>query len=342
MENGLDSVRPPMPDSCETKSARRKGMEVSIAQGSFLKLPDSAKSRSAIILSSYFFREMTVISFPNHCQRHQRFLARLLTIVAFGLLAACTTYQDAAGSRSERAFPSAMAPATPESANALSARPGKPADTPAKLGTQWGEGRESRVETISARRLTPERPDAVASINYQEAGTENHPPAGRQLNLLLAQGDIEWAIHDDADRPMPLIVSKDEARLGGTRGARYTLSFTNRSNHQYEIVATVDGLDVLNGTPGSQRNPGYVLRPYARLVIDGFRKNKDEVAAFRFAAPERAYAANTPAGDVRNIGVIGSAVFRLDLPDAPRKESLNRPAPFPADTERNFAPPPRY
>jgi hypothetical protein len=61
-------------------------------------------------------------------------------------------------------------------------------------------------------------------------------------------------------------------------------------------------------------------------VIDGFRKNDREVAAFRFSDKGRAYANNTPAGDARNVGVIGTALFdvRLDErdPDLPR-----RPAP---------------
>jgi hypothetical protein len=82
------------------------------------------------------------------------------------------------------------------------------------------------------------------------------------------------------------------------------------------VIATVDGLDVLTGKPGSLRNGGYVLRPLESLTIEGFRKSQSEVAAFRFAAPGRAYAANTEAGDVRNIGVIGAALFELEEREA--------------------------
>ncbi len=245
-------------------------------------------------------------------------LGKRLTIIAsFSLLSAC-----------------AMSPVPIAQRQAV--------ESSAMLGTQWGEGRESRVETISARRLTPNKVDALATISYKESGG-SAPSGDRQLNLLLADGRIEWSIHDEGDRPMPITMNRDGgAILAATRGARYTLVFTNRSQHQYEVVSTVDGLDVLNGKPGSQNNAGYVLAPYARLVIDGFRKSKDEVATFRFSAPERAYAANTPAGEVRNIGIIGTALFRLDLPDATRRDTEARPNPFPADSKTQYAPPPRY
>jgi hypothetical protein len=129
-----------------------------------------------------------------------------------------------------------------------------------------------------------------------------------------------------------------------SQGARYTLRFRNLSDRSYEVIATVDGLDVLTGKPGSLRNGGYVLRPQETLNIEGFRKSQSEVAAFRFATPGRAYAANTEAGDVRNIGVIGAALFELEQPQAPRRPRRDatppQPSAFPADGA--YAPPPRY
>jgi hypothetical protein len=87
-----------------------------------------------------------------------------------------------------------------------------------------------------------------------------------------------------------------------------------------------------------------VLRPLQSLTIEGFRKSQNEVAAFRFAAPGRAYAANTEAGDVRNIGVIGAALFELEERDAPRRARREpagaQPSAFPADGA--YAPAPRY
>jgi hypothetical protein len=168
----------------------------------------------------------------------------------------------------------------------------------------------------------------------------------RRLNLQLAQGDVEWSVIDENDRPLPLQRarrSNDMFRIAGVEGSRYTLRFRNLSD-SYEVIATVDGLDVLNGKPGSLRNGGYVLRPLQALTIEGFRKSENEVAAFRFSAPGRAYAANTEAGDVRNIGVIGAALFELEERDAPRRQrrdaTPSQPSAFPADGA--YAPPPRY
>ncbi|MDH6168562.1 hypothetical protein M2282_003715 [Variovorax boronicumulans] len=257
-------------------------------------------------------------------------------VAGAALLAACTQMpQNRAESAALSATPSA-APAAP---------------APAQLGTQWGEGIESKTRTVVTRRLS-EQPDEVASIGYNEASAVrrevgNNPE--RRLNLQLAQGDVEWSVLDENDRPLPLQRARrssgnDMFRLAGVEGARYTLRFRNLSDRSYEVIATVDGLDVLTGKPGSLRNGGYVLRPQETLNIEGFRKSQSEVAAFRFATPGRAYAANTETGDVRNIGVIGAALFELEQPQAPRRPRRDatppQPSAFPADGA--YAPPPRY
>jgi len=67
-----------------------------------------------------------------------------------------------------------------------------------------------------------------------------------------------------------------------------------------EAVATVDGLDVSSGRPGSFDRRGYVLDPRETLRIEGFRRSMEEVAAFRFGAVSDSYAAEM--GDDRNVG----------------------------------------
>ena len=73
-------------------------------------------------------------------------------------------------------------------------------------------------------------------------------------------------------------------------------------------MATVDGLDVLDGRPGSFAKRGYLVDANSSLEIDGFRRSTSAVAAFRFGSVKDSYAART-SGD-RNVGVIGIAVFR--------------------------------
>jgi hypothetical protein len=172
------------------------------------------------------------------------------------------------------------------------ARP-RPRPPPPQLGTQWGEGLESKTRTVVTKRLSAQ-PDDVASLGYNEASAVrravgNNPE--RRLSMLLADGDVEWSVLDEEGRPLPLQRARrgtggdDMFRLAGVEGARYTLRFRNLSERSYEVIATVDGLDVLNGKPGSLRNGGYVLRPLQALTIEGFRKSQNEVAAFPLCRP---------------------------------------------------------
>ncbi|SDY22453.1 hypothetical protein SAMN05518854_101546 [Variovorax sp. YR266] len=269
--------------------------------------------------------------------RHSRLFRFATSLVAgAALLAACS-----------------QMPQAPRTSAAVSATPSAAPAAPApQLGTQWGEGLESKTRTVITKRLS-DQPDDVASLGYNEASAVRRSVGSNpesRLSLMLADGDVEWSVLGEDSRPLPLQRARrgsggeDMFRLAGVQGSRYTLRFRNLSERSYEVIATVDGLDVLNGKPGSLRNGGYVLRPLQALTIEGFRKSENEVAAFRFSAPGRAYAANTEAGDVRNIGVIGAALFELEERDAPRRQrrdaTPSQPSAFPADGA--YAPPPRY
>ena len=252
-------------------------------------------------------------------------------------LAACSTMPPQRAT--ELAKPSAPAGAAPVEST---------------LGTQWGEGRESPVRYVQAARINPDRPQAVAQMRYSDEAAIRRAlgrDADRQLNVLLAGGEVEWSAQDEQGRPLPIFSPRggqEDYLVAGRNGERYELVYVNRSSRDYEIVATVDGLDVLTGQPGSVRSSGYVLYSGQTLRITGFRKSQNEVAAFRFAVKDRAYASNTPAGDARNVGVIGSALYevRVDERDAGAGRSRagqGRPDPFPADPPaRPYAPPPQY
>jgi len=169
--------------------------------------------------------------------------------------------------------------------------------------------------------------------------------------MMLVRGDVEWSVVDENDQPLPLQRARRRSNssdsmflLAGVEGARYKLRFRNFSDRSYEVVATVDGLDVLSGKVGSLRQGGYILRPQQALTVEGFRKSQNEVAAFRFAAPGRAYAANIDAGDVRNIGIIGAALFEIEPLDVVNRASpiaeSSQPNAFPGDAV--YSPPPHY
>ena len=52
---------------------------------------------------------------------------------------------------------------------------------------------------------------------------------------------------------------------------------------------------------------GYLIEPWGSLLVEGFRRNFDEVAAFRFTGRGQSYSALR--GTPENVGVIGVAVF---------------------------------
>jgi hypothetical protein len=244
--------------------------------------------------------------------------------------------------------PPASTPARPSDSTS-SAEPSQPRERPG-LGTEWGEARTSRVHDVTFVRADSERPFAMASLFYNDRrGVEEQAKfharnTERRRDFLAAGGAISVAIHDGAGDPLEAVRVGERTFVVGQAGERYTIVLTNHTGHRFEAVASVDGLDVINGKPGTFQNRGYVLMPFATLEIDGFRQSHDAVAAFRFATVGESYAAQM--GSARNVGVIGVAFFteRGDSFGNPWNENeLNRrdsANPFPSADPR-FARPPR-
>lgn len=238
------------------------------------------------------------------------------------------------------------------SADRSSSAPVSPAPEPRQrpgLGTEWGESRTSRVHDVSFVRADNDRPFAVAALHYNDrAGVvalaayhADRTPHFR--DIPAGGGAISVSIRDGNGESLEAAHVGDRTYVMGTIGSRYTITLTNHTGHRFETVATVDGLDVINGQPGTPSNRGYVLMPFATLEIDGFRQSQDAVAAFRFARVADSYAAQT--GTARNVGVIGVAFFaeRGDTftPYTDRElETRDTASPFPGADPR-FAQPPR-
>lgn len=198
-----------------------------------------------------------------------------------------------------------------------------------RLGTAWGDDIQSQVSEVDLRRLS-NKPVAEALLRYA-----NKDFQGRSVNsIALNAGKISFSVVDDRGQPLTLYRADQQYFLAGKNGQSYQLRYENHTGKTFEVVASVDGLDVINGRQASRQNGGYVLEPYQTLDIEGFRKSNAAVASFTFSQPKDAYAANTASGSIQNTGVIGTVVYELKVPEVKqRSNSQYAPAPnaFPAD-----------
>ena len=112
---------------------------------------------------------------------------------------------------------------------------------------------------------------------------------------------------DASGRRLPTFYHRGERFVLGDWGKRYLIRIQNQSGRRVEVVLTVDGRDVINGSPGHYQNRGYVVDPHSTLEVEGFRRSRSSVATFRFTNPSDSYAGRVGAGE--NIGVIGAAFF---------------------------------
>jgi hypothetical protein len=142
-----------------------------------------------------------------------------------------------------------------------------------------------------------------------------------------------WSLEvvDEAGNRLPTYAHRGRSYVLGRLGERYLVRVRNDSPRRIEVVASVDGRDVVDGQPASTEKRGYLVAPWSELTIDGFRLSQEAVAAFRFSSVAGSYAARM--GDARDVGVVGVAVFR-------ERELPATPVPVP---RRSFspAPPPR-
>jgi len=123
--------------------------------------------------------------------------------------------------------------------------------------------------------------------------------------VFLAPYSVE--VVNEYGTPLPTFATMDRMYILGTIGQRYLIKVRNQTPQRIEVVASVDGRDVIDGQSAAFSKRGYVVNPYGDLTIDGYRLSQQAVAAFRFSSVPRSYAAQT--GSARDVGVIGVAVF---------------------------------
>jgi hypothetical protein len=243
--------------------------------------------------------------------------------------------------------PSFEADAPARSVAARAAPEPTPSERPG-LGTAWGETRVSYIHDVDFVRSSEGHPFAVTTLHYNDRNGVLALAAYRsggspRWQETAAGGAITVSVQNEENEPLEGFVLGDKNYVIGEPGERYSIVSANNTDHRFEAVATVDGVDVMSGSAGSTDNRGYVLAPYQTMTIDGFRQSQSRVAAFRFSKVRDSYAAET--GRARNVGVIGIAFFdeRGDAfsRGSPRELHLRDTAnPFPENEHRYAEPPP--
>lgn len=246
-------------------------------------------------------------------------------------------------------------PVTSTSAAADASERGEAASTEGRpgLGTVWGERRHSPVRNVSFARRS-DGPDFLASLLYNDSeGAQvlrsrlggryrSDEPVFRSMSPSRSApwGGVIIRVTDSDGQALPAYHLGERVLLLGAAGQRYAIEVENRTGQRFEVVASVDGLDVVDGRTASLDKHGYVIAPYGHLRIDGYRRSMEEVAAFRFGSVRDAYASQTAEFGDRHVGVIGVALFsekgadpiplrarRDDLDDDAARRALADPFP---------------
>src|SRR5258708_12129264 len=123
-------------------------------------------------------------------------------------------------------------------------------------------------------------------------------------------------------RELPIVWHDGRAYVVGRPGNEYQVIVRNQHGGDRLAVVSVDGVNVLNGETASTRQGGYIVSPWGRVDIRGWRKSLAETAAFYFTSLGDSYAARTDRP--QNVGVIGVALFERKRLE-PRFEEIAPP-----------------
>ena len=139
----------------------------------------------------------------------------------------------------------------------------------------------------------------------------------------VGAGHFEFQIEDESGNPLQTFHRQGQTYVLGEYNHRYNVRVFNRTHQRIEAVVTVDGRDVISGQVGDYtKQRGYVIDAYDSVLIEGFRRSMNTVAAFRFTNPGDSY--STRRGTPQNVGVIGVAVFK----ERTRRNYIPKPRPF--------------
>ena len=148
---------------------------------------------------------------------------------------------------------------------------------------------------------------------------------GFSFHALAHGGIADVSVYDRTEaRRLPVHWHQGRAHVVGKPGNEYRVVVRNKTGEEVLAVVSVDGVNVITGETADPSQSGYVLAPHGSVAIQGWRKDLSRTAAFYFTSLPDSYAART--GRPQDVGVIGVAVFRKRVTEAPIARSDARAA----------------
>jgi hypothetical protein len=151
---------------------------------------------------------------------------------------------------------------------------------------------------IPVRRPLPKR--AALALGLALCGALAMAPAARASSAWQTSADgrlVDVEVLVDGNSA-PLYWKPgawDRRYFQAFRGRNYSLAVTNQTGRRVGVLIAVDGVNVVSGDRSNLAGtePMYVLGPYERAVIRGWRTSLRDVRRFVFVDEERSYAERT-------------------------------------------------
>ncbi len=134
------------------------------------------------------------------------------------------------------------------------------------------------------------------------------------------RGDVDVRIVSDNGGELTTIPFKHYTKRGtkvtkqyieAVKGENYSIIVKNRTGGRIGVVVAVDGRNIISGNKSSLKSKErmYIIGPYGRARLEGWRTNLDTVHRFYFTDQGDSYAVKT-FKDSSAMGVIAVTVFR--------------------------------
>jgi hypothetical protein len=138
------------------------------------------------------------------------------------------------------------------------------------------------------------------------------PALAHPRGLIETPADLVAVSVEIDGRPASLYPAPDGSGrfyVEARRGSRYAVVLANRTPERIGVVLTVDGLNAISGERDAGRGRMYVLDPWQRTTIQGWRTSLQEVRQFTFVDERASYAARSGKANEKT-GWIEVAAYR--------------------------------